>query len=185
MEVEAMREKKDRGSTFIFRVPTELRELVEHQAKQNGQSLSNVLLYNSLDIAMDFEKNRHMTILADFADILIGRFETIGQDKESFTADEIKKIMLKTINVYNEQRLSRKLRIVRNYCKMAIDCYLNDHVEDYGGVDGFIINQCVVKIYDSLYQAGIINEKEHADKTAFYELYMSLEGNDLLTQKLS
>jgi hypothetical protein len=166
------------GKVLSFRAPEQSKDLIERYAKNNGQSMSNYLLHSTIDQAMNFEWCRAVEVLNDFSRIAAGRLEAL--EKESYTAAEVAEVLAEMNHVYAKQRLESFLAYTKRHCKVAVDAYLNDYLEDYAGIEAFVINNCLVKIYDSLKLAGLISEAEHAEKTAFYEAYMSIEGKEIL-----
>lgn len=165
-----------------FRAPQQMHELLEKMAKAKGQSISNFLLYAMLDQAMNFEETRQIDMLTNFSSLIQSHIELIAENKDSLSIDEVKQAVKDTYMFYTNKRLRPFLNHSKNYCKTAMDCYMFDYVEDYGGIDGFIINNCLVKIYDSLYQMDLISKAEHEEKTQFYVAYMSMEGEKILQQ---
>lgn len=166
-----------------FRAPQHMVELLEKMAKAKGQSISTFLLYNMLDQAMNFEATRQIDMLSDFSSLLEGRIEIIAGGKDLIRADEIKQAVKDVYLAYTQgNRQTHFLNHSKNYCKTAMDCYMFDYAENFGGLDGFIINNCLVKIYDTLYQMDIITKAEHEEKTQFYTAYMSMEGEEILKQ---
>ena len=173
------------GKVLAFRMPQETAALIEHFAKSRGETMSSYLLHNTLDGALNFESCRAIDTLTDFASITAGRFEHLG--KESYTPEEITQMLAETQRVYITQRLQPFLEQSKRRCKVAVNCYLNDFVEDFSelGIDSFIINNCIVRIYDTLHEAGLITDEEWEDKTNFYNAYMSTTGRELLQQERS
>ena len=150
-----------------FRTLNTVNKFSEKTAKKQGLTKSEFLAMNALDSALSFEKTRHMDTLVDFISILQPYLITLGIDEETTS-----KALAKIMDSYCRERLSPHMKLQRHLTDIAIRSYLQDYTEEFEGKEGFIINQCIVSIYDQLLENNLIDKAEWEEKTNFYNLYM-------------
>lgn len=163
-----------------FRTTQAVKDIGEIMAKKKGQTKSEYYGTLAMDAVMNLEEKRVQDVINDFLDICLPHICT-GMDQEAANKMVEK---LKTIqNNYFSERLEPYRKVQGYLTDMAIRSYLKGTTEAIEGKDGFIINQCVKAIYDTLLAHDLITYEEWLKETAFYDMYMKDEGLQLLQKE--
>lgn len=171
---------KNESVVVAFRTSETVNELFEKTAKKKGRTKSEFILMAAMDAILDFDKVRHQDTICKFC-ISITPFLTrnMSQDEANKFIEELGAMQ----NEYTQKMLGAHMTLQRHLTDVSIRSFLQDYMEDMAGMndqDTFIIHQCLVTIYDYLYQNGLLSEEEWREKTLFYENYMNETGSKLI-----
>lgn len=167
-----------------FKTSPEIAQLIEAEAtKQGYQTKSAFLTMAVMDALIGFEAVRHKDTIADFLDIIEPRLTSLINDKE--LASALVSLIKKLQAVYCQERLLPLMRQQKRLTDTAVLSYLQgDDIVEQTGVDGFIVNNCLVSIYDKLFANGVISQEEWEQHTQHYSMYLQHgEGAQLLKQQ--
>lgn len=167
-----------------FKTSPEIAQLIELEASKRGyQTKSAFLTMAVMDALIGFEAVRMKDLIADFLDIIVPRLTSHVNDKE--LADGLIGLLKKLQAVYIKERLLPLMRQQKRLTDTAVLSYLDgDDIVEQTGVDGFIVNNCLVSIYDKLFANGVIDHKTWEEHTQHYSMYLEHgEGAQLLKQQ--
>jgi hypothetical protein len=166
-----------------FKTSPQIAKLIELEALKRGyQTKSEFLTMAVMDALMGYEAVRHKDTIADLLDILEPRLRSLINDKD--LAGDLINVMRKLQSVYCKDRLLPLMRRQKHLTDTAVQSYLQgDDIIEQTGVDGFIIHNCLVSIYDRLFANEIIDQSEWEQHSQHYSMYLEHGGAQLLKQQ--
>jgi hypothetical protein len=167
-----------------FKTSPQIAKLIEVEAQKRGyKTKSEFLTMAVMDALIGFEAVRQKSTIADFMDTIIAPSLASRINDPDVVVDLIKHFKT-AMAVYIEQRLTPHMRLQKHYTDTAVQSYLQgDDIVEAEGVDGFIVHNCLIDIYDRLFTNGIIDQSEWEKHSQHYSMYLEHGGMQLLKQQ--
>jgi hypothetical protein len=173
-----------KNTMINFKTSPQIAKLIELEAEKRGyKTKSEFLTMAVMDALIGFEAVRHKDTIADILDIFFEpRLHSLINDKD--LASDLISLMKKLQSVYCKERLLPLMRRQKHLTDTAVQSYLQgDDIIEQTGVDGFIVHNCLVAIYDRLFAHGIIEQSEWEQHSQHYSMYLEHGGAQLLKQQ--
>lgn len=155
-----------------FKTSPEIAKLIEVETEKRGyKTKSEFLTMAVMDALIGFEAVRHKDTLTDFLDIALPRLTSQGMNKDVAVAliKELKALH----RLYIKERLLPHMRLQKHLTDTAVQSYLQgDDIVEQTGYEGFIVQNCLVSIYDKMFANGIIDRADWENHTQHYSMYL-------------